>query len=100
MVKLHGVPAMSTSIPMHDGRLLNDRHGVGGSIRSMALPKTQMMADGRFINNAQGVGGHMVNMTPRPPRCTHRVSSTHLPLIALNCNHQELVISQELIQHN
>ena len=64
MVKLHGVPAMSTAIPMSDGRLLNDRHGVGGHIKNMALPKTQMMADGRFINNAQGVGGHMVNMTP------------------------------------
>ena len=54
--------SMSSAIPLRDGRLVNDRYGVGGSVRSMANPQTQMMSDGRFVNNVQGVGGHIMNM--------------------------------------
>ena len=91
---------MSSAIPLKDGRLMNDKNGVGGHIRNMAMPQTQMMGDGRFVNNAQGVGGHIVNMTP-PNVIQHVVPQQfqQLPQQYVQAGQQLLANPQQAIQN-
>ena len=92
--------SMSSAIPLRDDRLVNDRYGVGGSVRSMANPQTQMMSDERFVNNVQGVGGHIMNMR-QPVVIQHVVPQQfqQLPQQYVQAGQQLLANPQQAIQN-